>query len=734
MAFNKYLYSLLNFGGYTSPAENIPRIFSYGCGLDSESTTITHIEQDKKKTKTVVDYCFNYAWQYSFEPEHAEIVRRKEDILQVIYDIIETVKCYNTEHETNAIYIIWCANLAHEWSFIKKEIAEHFEITRCFAKSPRDVLFIQLENCVEFRECIGLFGHSLDDIAKNWCSSDNQKLKGTFDYNKIRHWCTSLNDETEKPYMYHDVTTLSEMHINVVKKYTQQNGVCRLPYTSSGFVRMALKDSIRECDELTEEREAYNFNHPNCKQIETNVEYLKKQNSKTVLNPLQWTVCREYGYSGGLCGSNINYAGKILKDVVCADLTSDYPAQLSHKKFPWGSLREMHGNLNDIKDELDRKHTPYFAVLKIRKMQAKTQHATFSKHKIINADGQFFNIHGTPKNMIIYNGKVFKGENLVVCWNDVDIAAYKELYDIDAGVLTLWAFDRYKRLPEWFLKTLWRGYEKKAILKNAGLSKTIDYTDAKRIPNSMYGVCATRVNDTFDTIDTAYNFKIGKEKTFDKIKKDFWLNPYIAFWCTSYARAILMHFLSRFPDSIVQYDTDSLYYIKSKSAGLETALNKYNDDILKMNRRIFRNEENPPLFDTLGQWDFDDVYKKFLGMGAKKYIKQAKDGHIETVIAGLPKGAIPKEIEERAINAPFDYYNPLIKYLKSGNNKIIIKHAFAHKFASVYGDEPETQFVTITDSDGVTMLQPVSTYHAIIPIDYTLLMSVDYIKHIIKGG
>lgn len=728
------LYNLLAKGGYTVSHETIPSIFKIGCGLDSESTTKTHTETDKKgKTKTIVDYCFNYVWQWAFEKEKAYYTRTKSGVIDFLINVVDTVKRFHEMNEEKPILIIWCANMAHEWSFIKSDICKHFEITKCFAKTPRDSLYIQLENCVEFRECLGLFGHSLDDIAKNWCSADNQKLKGTYDYNKSRTWLTPLNEENELPYIYHDVTTLAEMHQNVIEKYTQSNGVCRLPYTSSGFVRMALKDAIRNNDELTELREIYNetrTKHP----LKTNIEYLKRQNKKCVTDLFQWTLCRDYGYSGGLCGSNIDLVGKVLNNVVCADLTSDYPAQLTHKKYPTGSIKQItDGNLNDIREHFDKINKPYFAILKIKSMVSKTRHAVFSEHKIINKDEKYFTIHGKPKNMVIYNGKVYRGNNLIVCWNDVDIRAYKECYDIKAATITLWVFDRYAKLPEWFLKTLWNGYRRKAELKNMGLQNTIEYTDSKRIPNSIYGVCATRINDTFDEIADDYNFKVRKEKEFDEIAKNFWLNPYIAFWCTSYARSILIHFISRYPDVIVQYDTDSLYYTQKGGEELETALKKYNDDILMKNRRIFRNEENPTLFETLGQWDFDDVYTKFLGMGAKKYIKQDKSGKIHTVIAGLPKSAIPKEIEAKAIKQPFNKYNVLVKWVKEQDNKIIIEHLFAHKFASVYNDDTEPRYITVTDYQGNTALQEIQSYHAIIPIDYTLTMGVDYLKHIIKG-
>lgn len=733
----KELLNRLIAAGTTTAAENIPALYKIGMGLDSESTTITHTETRGKrrpKVYTLVDNCFCYSWQFAFNKDNAVIVRTLTHIINVLIDVVDTVKAANKVIGTDAIFIIWCANLSHEWSFLKAAICNQFEITRAFAKSPRDILFAQIESCIELRECLGLFGHSLDDIAKNWCSADNQKLTGTFDYDKVRTYKTELDNDTEIPYMKHDVTTLAEMHEKVIAAYTQTNGVCRLPYTSSGFVRLALKDSIRNDDDLTALREQYNFNRPRRKPIETNIEYLKKINERVVTDLAQWTICREFGYSGGLCGSNLKTAGVILSNVVCADLTSDYPAQLSHNKYPAGKLTAITtGDLNDIKEELDRKSIPYFAILKIEKIKAKTQHATFSKHKIINKESMFFKSQGEPRNLICYNGKVHSGENLIVCWNDVDIKAYKKIYHIKAAVLTLWKFDSYKRLPDWFLQTLWTAYAKKAELKNAGIKSGVVYDDAKRIPNSIYGVLATRLNDTYDTIDTDYNFKVGKEKSFDKIRRDFWLNPYYAFWCTSYARAILMDFLSKYPDCIVQYDTDSLYYIKSKGERLEKALLKYNDNILKKNRRIFKNADNPTLFETLGQWDFDDVYKKFLGLGAKKYIKQDSAGNIHTVIAGLPKDAIPAEIESSGIAAPFDYYNPVVKWLTNEDNAIIIKHAFAHKFASVYNDDTFTHYEEITDYKGVKAFQDVGCYHAIIPIDFTLSMAKDYIMEIVKG-
>ena len=731
------MYKLLEQYGTTTAAENVTPIFRTAGGLDSESTTITgeRVERVKKDGtsvyKTYVKHCFCYAWQYAIDTDGAEIPRTKEGIVELLRETVAAVQFYNKLHETDAVFLIGVANLAHEWAFIKKAIYDNFEITKIFGKSKRDILYIQIDGCVELREIIGLLGHSLDDISKHWCDENNRKLTGSFDYTKIRTCETPLDPDTELPYMIHDVTSIVEAMRNAIKHYTQPDGVCVLPYTSSGFVRQRLKNAIRENDDITAEREHYNYIHNT--HIDNNVKYIKRRNRVCVTDAFQWYVCREYGYAGGLCGSNIDLAGKVLKNVVCADLTSDYPAQLSHKKYPSGRLRRIGGDLNKRRRELDRDGRPYFCILHIGRLKAKTQHAVLSEHKLINGvdgDKTIFSDIGDPQKLIVYNGKIHYGENLLVCVNDVDIKAYSELYEIRAGVLALWAFDKYAAAPDWLLSCLWDDYETKSVLKMRGLSGTQIYNDAKVRCNTYYGVLATRIQQTLDELDGLLNLMSKEEKTFKDIRNNFWLNPYIAFYCTSYARSILMHFIARYPDSIVQYDTDSLYFIDD-GRGLRDALLKYNERIEYINKMLFRDREHAAIFETLGTWDFENTYKRFLGMGAKKYIKEDADG-IHTTIAGLPKNAIPREIEERGIKSPFNYYNPLVKYMRELSNDIIIKHAFAHKFASVYGDDINERVVEIIDHTGRTCKQVESSFHAIIPIDFTLSMAYTYIKHIIK--
>lgn len=689
-------------------------VFKTGIGFDTESTTI-YSDPDTMKD---VEHCFCYSYQVSVGREHYAIYRTIEQFLN-FFEVLQSVVRYkNMDVESPAKLYIWVANLAHEWSFIKYAISDRFECTKIFAKTARDCLLIEFGN-IQFRECIGLFGHSLADIAKNWTTT--QKAKGDLDYNLIRTAYTPLTD-TEKGYCINDVLILSEMHEAITKAYQHENGTLTIPFTSSGFVRMKLKDAIRNDVDITEERTARE--HCFKKPPKNNIEYLMKQNRYIFVSPEQWTLCREYGYSGGLCGSNIEYIGKDLKNITCADLTSDYPAQMLHCKFPNGWLKEYHRRYYT---KIVQQKRPYF-IMAVVDFESKTNHATFSEHKIINAKREDFEQRfGAVKELIVYNGKVLRCKNAVVILNDVDISAYEMIYKLKIKVLKVWAFDRYGKIPKWLSESLTDDYIKKAVLKHEGKNETIEYKDAKRNANTYYGVLATRAQDSFDTF---YNglFVPSETKPIKQMFRECWLNPYIAFWVTSYARRILMYFISKYPDKIVQYDTDSLYF--KPCDALNAELNEYNKKQIAMNEKIFAGNKNIELLLDLGCWDFEKSCQRFLAMGAKKYIKMQGD-QIKTVIAGLPKQAIPKEIEAKHITKPLTYYNVMKHWLKTNceNNKIIIEHLFAHKFASVYNDDPNTYKVMITDYQGNTVEQICGCYHAITPIDFTLSIAVDYLKH-----
>ena len=695
-------------------------IYTTGIGFDTESTTI--YTDDTRKT---IKDCFCYSYQVAVGAEHYAIYRTLEQFIEFLKVLQSVLEYHKEAYGTNAKVYIWVANLAHEWSFIKYRLMNEFTATKIFAKTVRDLLFIEFGD-IQFRECIGLFGSSLADIAKNWTTT--QKAVGDLDYDLIRTSYTPLTEQ-EKHYCINDVIILAEMHSAVLKAFAQENGAVRIPFTSSGFVRMKLKESIRDCADLTDEREntAQYYKRP----PKSNIELIMRQNRGLFVSPEQWALCRNYGYSGGLCGSNIKEVGKNLKNVTCADLTSDYPAQLLHEKFPRGKLKEY-----DIKDytKIKAEKRPYF-ILALVDFDSKTQHATFSKHKILNyKEDCYKDTFGQVQELIVYNGKVLHCKNAVVVLNDIDISAYLMIYNLHITPLKLWAFSGYAKIPSWLFDSISEDYINKAVLKHNGNTKSTEYRECKKRINSYYGVLATKEQDCLDVFCADNGlFKPRKKKSIKQNFAECWLNPYYAFWCTSYARRILMYYISKYPDNIIQYDTDSLYFKSSKTVSRETLehdLRAYNAEQMRINQRIFKDNKNIELLLDLGCWDFEETYNQFLAMGAKKYVKQLGD-KIETVIAGLPKSAIPSEIQAKSIRKPLSHYNVVRQYILNNNNDIIIEHMFAHKFASHYNDSPYEYKATITDHLGNTVEQVCGCYHAISPIDFTLSMKPEFLNHAI---
>ena len=698
--------------------------YTTGAAYDTESSTIMHKEKINAKDpdspdRYVIDNCFVYHIQFAIGERYFTF-RTFGDFSNFLYRLLCELN-EMSDDENKPKLIIWVANLSHEWSFMKNTLKD-YNITKIFAKNRREPLLIEVDNLIQFREAIGLFGHSLADISKNWCTK-YKKLSGDLDYNKVRTFNTPL-DDTESAYCKNDVLVLTEMHENVFKAYTRENGVIYLPYTTSGFVRLKLKEQIENDEYLTE----YRSQNPKFEKY-NNVKMLKIFNRNIYTTADDWNILRSFGFSGGVVGSNIDSVGKELHNIKCADITSDYPYQMLSKSFPTGPIatggkKEWLNALND--------HKPAFALVRIELMKSNTDHAFLSKHKILNIkrnNAEFYARHGEPRNTIFNNGKLMTGENIVIIINDVDYSIYRKAYDIkNMTVLKCWFFPwGYHKLPDWLTSCVISDYITKSKLKKEmghAAQSNIVYRDAKARCNTYYGTLSTRPEDIFNMLDALSLFTPEKEFTFDDLRKNTWLNPYWAFYVTSYARKMLIEKIIEYPDCIVQYDTDSLYYKDNKQGKeLEKALQAHNEKCMKANARRFKNVENNEFLDDLGTWDFDDIYSRFLCLGAKKYIKE-QNGEIITVIAGLPKSAIPKEIVTKQLQNPFEYYNSFT----AEKGKIIIENMFHNKLASAYSDVNYTKFVPITDYKNETVLQPVSSYHALLPIDFTLGLAEDYLK------
>lgn len=566
-------------------------------GFDIETTKI--IVNDNIKTA----YC--YHWQLGFG-DYIIKGRNLDGMKKLFEFIISSIK---SNKENYKLYI-FDANLGYEWQFCKHYWRE-MDITKLFAKSKRNPLEIELGKTIVMREVLGLFGNSLAQIAKNYCGI--KKLVGDLDYDEVILSSTIMTDK-EIGYCDRDVEILVTLARDYIyKNYLCKNGNGQIPYTAIGIVRNRIKKELG-------------------KRLKSEREYIKS----CMPTKDEYELFRRYLFKGGICGSNIVKMNIIYENCVKgADITSDYPYQMLTKKFPMGKPIIVDNN------QFMKDNKPYIAVIRFNKFKSKSTHALMSAHKALNKE----ELKGDSACTILDNNRIQYAENIELVVNDVEFKSLKKVYKWKrAHVLKCWKFDgEYSILPEHMRKVVIEQYLKKEELKSLGKKETQEYRDAKAFVNGIFGMCATALfMEEWVYNDKKCDIWIEEDEDGNKVNKDYeeccellFLSPFWGFWITSYAREMLIDVISKFPRAIIQYDTDSVYYLTNTEQS--EALEKY----LENKNRIMR-EKNDILFLSnkrmlsIGTWDFTKTFKKFKALGSKRYMYEDKDG-VHVVLAGCRK-------------------------------------------------------------------------------------------------
>lgn len=670
-----------------------------GAGYDTESTTVVNAAGKPL-------FAFVYHIQIMINGYYIYF-RDLQLLTPFLKALIAEVKKKRTKKKQPKL-LIWIANLGHEYAFFKKQIAEA-EITDVFAKNERTPLKIEVGGCIEFRECIGLFGTSLADIAKK--NTKTQKLVETgpdgekisdLDYDLIRTPATPIKKAPDKghkhseyEYMRNDVAILDELSEVAFQRFTDKG--LKIPLTKTGILRQE------------------------CKNMISIIRFEEIMNSKLMpITKHDYFMQRKFMYAGGLSGTSPVYAGKFISRSKCADITSDYPAQMNHHLFPAGELRET-----DVRN-ISKVGSKFRIIMFVCDLKAKTTHAVFSKHKVINFDGdKYCRGVGSVRNAIVLNGKVWEAKNCCLLLNNTDLKGLKELYEFrNIRLLRLWYFTEKKKAPYFLRKCMNKYYLRKQELKEQGLDDTIEYKLCKEMVNSFYGMSVTRLYDCIFKWNEAEHkiAEAASEKSYDQQREHVWLSPFIGYWTTSYARCILYHYIAKYPELILQYDTDSLYYITEPSevklcrnrtcsaadliAALEADIEDYNQIMYQKNARIFKGNKH---FKTLGSWEVEPENTGFKGLGAKRYLVRKANGKLKPVVAGMVKSSFLTYIKKTGKD-PFEVFDQDMQ----------IDRVISEKLASMYCDNEELRPVKVRDYLGKETIVQVGTYHALYSISFDI--------------
>lgn len=619
---------LINKTGKKITKKSHPYLY-IGAGFDCETSRFANIDKPEKNLST--DYkvefdryknalkSFVYVWQFSVADD--TYLCSDIDLIIPFLNVLDSA-CERVHQ--NAKLMILDANISYEFSYFKTLLSPNIE--KVFAKSQSDILTFSYLKHLEFRECIGAFGSSLADIAKK--HTKTQKLKGDLDYSLIRIPGITPITSAEQNYCINDVQILSELCLIAHDTYTRKGK--KIPLTLTGIVR----------DEIIS---AYVKNNYIKRSINADVQRLIGTES-------EYNLFRNYVYSGGLPHSNFEYVGIKLNNVTCYDLTSAYPWALNTKYYPAGDL--IHCGKDNISDAFKHKHYMFKALIK--SVKSKSSHSTISKHKVLKY-----------QNAIIDNGRIYRADYLILWFTEIDFENFNMIYDYDrdnSKILDAYYFTKSARVPSAILDVMNTWYKKKQILKplvSDEHKNDKDYTEnvkeykrLKSLINSVYGMFVTRLYDTEMIFNKETSELTEVKKPWSDVITSAIFNPYWGYYCTAYVRQRLIECISKFPDKIVQYDTDSIYCLPDNA--LTAYIQQINKNILSDNKTKIHVLECL----DLGMWDNDGFYKNFICLGSKRYIGQHTDGTYKITFAG----GVERDIIAESKNKNMDLFDYIINF------------------------------------------------------------------------
>lgn len=552
--------------------------------FDIETSTITY------KDKVIG---FMYHWQFCIAKlvifgrtwqEYFELLQRLQEYLNI-----------DLKHRL----VIWVHNLSFEFQFLRMFRDWH----SYFAKDRREVLKAVDEQGFEYRCSYYLTNMSLEKACENAKNCIYRKLDGDkYDYRKLRTPKTKMSDY-EKGYCYCDVRGLYD----VISDFLEDDTLATIPMTSTGFVRRDCRNAMRK--------------NPK------NYELFKK----TALSVEQYKLLQDVK-RGGNTQSNRAYAGMILENVHCVDISSSYPYAMMTQYYPVSMFMKI--NRVHSRKSFEKYCDKYCCMFRLtfENLQIKNNipipyipYAKLTKH---------------GKKDIVFNGRVLYSDACQMAMTEIDWKIIKEQYTWSRlAVSDLFIAER-GQLPEDLKSVIRDYYTKKTQLK--GVDAYL-YAKSKNKLNAIFGMtCTDPVHDMIE-INENGEWVVEKSDIFSELEKFYrsrnsFLPIQWGVWVTAHSRAWLQEGINITGMYTLYVDTDSDKFQKVD----EHAFDRLNAIAIEKAKKYGAYAvDRKGKIHYMGVFEIEEKYERFKTWGAKKYAYEQveKDGTIglHITVAGVGK-------------------------------------------------------------------------------------------------
>lgn len=663
-----------NFITTTSKRKKV-KYLDLSLSFDTETTSTYTTNEPREK------FAYMYVWQFGIAGYYC-YGRTWNEFLQLCKHLQKTLGLNDRKR-----LIIFIHNLSFEFQFFRK----YFKWVSVFATSSRNPIKALTSYGIEFRDSLILSGYKLENVAKNLTAHDIPKMVGDLDYSLIRTKDTIFTPK-ELGYMLNDVRVL----VAYIDEQRELYGdITKIPLTNTGRVRRYVRN---EC-----------FKDKN---------YNAKMRTLRIKDANEYNTLKQ-AFAGGFTHANPNHVGKVYKNVASFDFTSSYPTVMIAEKYPCSSAVPQKWSGWDRFNEINEKALQIFTV-EFWNIETSVYFDNYiSKNKCLDIKGEIEN-----------NGRIFSADYLKITITSVDWDIIKQVYHWDKIKITNQLAYYKDYLPKPIIDSILYFYKSKTTLKEVK-GKEAEYLHAKGMLNSVYGMSVTDIvheeqvynADKWTTEDPNIEDQI---KHYNNSYNRFLYYPWGVF-VTAYARHNLWSGILKFKNDYLYSDTDSIKAINYKKH--LPYIKQYNHNIVKKLEKcldhygIDKKELSPLDIDgnkhTLGVWDFEEVYKRFKTLGAKRYIIENQDGALKITIAGLPKEK-GRDYLLKISN------NDMKKVFNNFTNKMQVPKDASGKLTAYYDDEEKE--CIIKDFQGhYTKVKSRSSVH-LSKASFEMSMSKKYIK------
>lgn len=564
------------------------------CAFDIETTYLDDVEQS-----------IMYIWQF------AVMDLRNGNIWYCFGRTWEQfTKLLDSFYHEGITVLVWVHNLSYEFQFMRHWLP--FQKDKIFALKSRKVVRADIDG-VQFRCSYIQTNKSLDAFTRDM-GVVHQKLSGVeFDYSKKRYPWTEMTTE-ELQYCCNDVVGLLESM--QVRMRMENDTLYSLPLTSTGYVRRLAKEAMRK------------FNHNQLQAMMCDVDVYK-------LLRLE--------FRGGDTHANRYHVNKILENVASYDRASSYPDVMLNYRFPMSAFTpRMITDIGELEKKCQIRDCCFIAVFTITNLQQRDIYygaPYLSLDKAVEISGQ-----------VVDNGRILSANKAVYVFNDIDWKIVKSEYVGEVEISQVY-IAKYGYLPQAFRDLVIDLFHKKTSLKNVD-GQELNYMRSKELINSLYGMCAQNPVKPdviyMDEPDQAFTLEdivdIG-EKLEKYNKKAFLLYAW-GCWVTAWARLKLKEMINIVGDNFVYCDTDSVkFLVRDDYKRIVARIEEYNQSLkeLSISNKGYADDKKG-ITHYLGVYEYEETYKQFKTLGAKKYAYTRQDGTFKITIAGVPKKAGAREM------------------------------------------------------------------------------------------